>query len=88
LKLKETRALFRTEQHFPSPVIDRGGPGNGEDIHPRLRQRTDELLAAYRSPVLAPDRQEALLDFAKKEGGKVGLAGLPGIVHEEIPAHS
>ncbi len=25
LSLKETRTLFREEQHFPAPVIDRGG---------------------------------------------------------------
>jgi trimethylamine--corrinoid protein Co-methyltransferase len=88
LKLKETRALFRTEQHFPSGVIDRGGLESGDDIHTRLRQRTDELLAAYRHPAMAPERQEALLDFARKEGGKVGLAGLPGIACDEIPAQS
>jgi len=88
LKLKETRALFRTEQHFPSRVIDRGGLESGNDIHARLRQRTDELRAAYRRSAMAPERQEALLDFARKEGGKVGLAGLPGIVRDEIPAHS
>jgi trimethylamine--corrinoid protein Co-methyltransferase len=88
LKLKETRALFRTEQHFPSPVIDRGSTESGDDIHDRLRQRTNELLATYRRPTMAPDRKQALLDFARKEGGKIGLVGLPGIIHEEIPAHS
>ncbi len=50
LKLKETRALFRKEQHFPSAVIDRGLPsidGSTPGIMERARQRVEELLTAY-----------------------------------------
>src|SRR5579864_3137271 len=42
LKLKETRSLFRKEQHFPSAVIDRGlarMDGTTSDILERARQR-------------------------------------------------
>jgi trimethylamine--corrinoid protein Co-methyltransferase len=42
LKLKETRTLFRKEQHFPSGVIDRGLPlpdGTGPDILQRATSR-------------------------------------------------
>jgi len=87
LKLRETRALLRAEQHFPSAVIDRGGLGSGDNIAARLRQRTDELMAAYRHPAMGSDRQEALLAFARRQGEKMGLAGLPGIPHEEVAAH-
>src|ERR1700758_1599035 len=48
LKLKETRELFRQEQHFPSAVIDRGLPAmDGADpgILERARQRVEELLS-------------------------------------------
>ncbi len=50
LKLKETRSLFRKEQHFPSTVIDRGLPemdGATPDLLQRARQRVVELLSAY-----------------------------------------
>src|ERR1019366_2401345 len=57
LKLKETRSLFRKEQHFPSAVIDRGLPemdGATPDILQRTRHRVDELLSAYERHPLLP----------------------------------
>ncbi len=82
LKLKETRALFRKEQHFPSAVIDRGlasmsdtSPG----ILDRARERVEELLAAYRRPALADEREREMVAFAQREGRESGLVGLPGI---------
>jgi trimethylamine--corrinoid protein Co-methyltransferase len=58
LKLKETRALFRQEQHLPSHVIDRNGDrsprgaGPPNDIFARARARVDELVSKYRKPSL------------------------------------
>jgi trimethylamine--corrinoid protein Co-methyltransferase len=81
LTLKETRALFRKEQHFPSAVIDRGlttteGPAG---ILGRARERVEQLVAEYRRPEIASDRQQAMLNFAEAEGRRAGLNGLPGI---------
>jgi trimethylamine:corrinoid methyltransferase-like protein len=44
LKLKETRSLFRKEQHFPSAVIDRGLPsidGSPPGVMERARHRVE-----------------------------------------------
>jgi len=88
LKLKDTRALFRKEQHFPSQIIDRGLPSMGEDagILGRARQRVEELLASYQRKEIAPEREQSMVAFALREGKAVGLAGLPGIVHEQLVA--
>jgi trimethylamine---corrinoid protein Co-methyltransferase len=82
LKLKETRALFRTEQHFPSKVIDRGGQsviGSARDILTRAKSRVEELVGGYERPALPADREQALLSFAEREGRTAGLERLPGI---------
>jgi trimethylamine--corrinoid protein Co-methyltransferase len=81
LKLKETRALFRREQHFPSAVIDRGEPaGEGApDLFARARARVEELIASYQRPDLASDREQALIAFAEREAAKAGLRSLPGV---------
>ena len=82
LKVKETRALFRKEQHFPSSVIDRGfdsANGNGLSILDRARKRVAELVAEYRRPEIPPEREREMLKFAEREGRKAGLQGLPGI---------
>ena len=57
LKLKETRALFRQEQHLPSPIIDRSARGSerATDIFTRARTRVDELVSKYRKPSLSAD---------------------------------
>ncbi|MGC2196174.1 MAG: trimethylamine methyltransferase family protein [Terriglobales bacterium] len=84
LKLKETRALFRSEQHFPSGIIDRrareeGDNGPSRDTFCRARARVNELLASYRGPVLSPEVKEGLVAVASREGKRVGLEDLPGI---------
>jgi trimethylamine--corrinoid protein Co-methyltransferase len=87
LKLKETRALFRKEQHFPSSVIDRGLPdpdGKTPDIVERARCRVEELLASYERHPLPPEREHEMIAFAQREGRKAGLEGLPEIL---IPAY-
>jgi trimethylamine--corrinoid protein Co-methyltransferase len=81
LKLKETRALFRKEQHFPSAVIDRGGPTGDDapDLFARARARVEDLLAQYQRPAFAADREQAVLAFAEREAAKLGLHSLLGI---------
>jgi trimethylamine--corrinoid protein Co-methyltransferase len=86
LKLKETRTLFRKEQHFPSTVIDRGvssmegSPG----ILQRACRRVDELVASYQRHPLPADVEQELRGFAQREGQPAGLEGLPGIVCPEF----
>ena len=86
LKLKETRALFRKEQHFPSAVIDRGLPGTDDapGILDRARERVEELHSTYERHALAADREAAMIAFARREGEKAGLAGLPAILDLEV----
>lgn len=79
LKLKETRALFRKEQHFPSVVTDRSGDANAPNLQARVRQRVRELLESYQRPALAPDRESALLKVVRGEAMTAGLDHLPGI---------
>jgi trimethylamine:corrinoid methyltransferase-like protein len=82
LKLKETRTLFRKEQHFPSAVIDRGLPtadGTSPDILQRARQRVNELVATYERHPRPPDMEQELIAFAQREAKSSGLEGLPGI---------
>jgi trimethylamine--corrinoid protein Co-methyltransferase len=81
LKLKETRALFRKEQHFPSAVIDRGlaTADSTPDVVERAHQRVEELVAAYERHALLADREHEMIIFAQREGRKTGLEGLPGI---------
>src|SRR5271165_5762947 len=80
LKLKETRALFRKEQHFPSAVIDRGLPTMDDepDILQRARQRVDELVASYERHVMPSEVERELIEFAQREAKPTGLEGLPG----------
>jgi trimethylamine--corrinoid protein Co-methyltransferase len=84
LKLKETRALFRVEQHFPSDVIDRGSLLEGHtSIFERARKRADDLLATYRRPKMPEGREEAILEFATRAASNVGLESLPGILQDD-----
>jgi len=84
LKLKETRTLFRKEQHFPSPVIDRG-LATMDDSSPgvleRAAERVQDLLSGYERQGFA--REQEMLAFAQREGEKAGLEQLPGILHKE-----
>lgn len=87
LKLKETRALFRKEQHFPSAVIDRGLPdmdGASPDILQRARRRVEELLASYQRHPLPVEVEQELIAFAQREAKPTGLDGLPGILSAEF----
>ncbi|HXZ32134.1 MAG TPA: trimethylamine methyltransferase family protein [Terriglobales bacterium] len=78
LKLKETRLLFRKEQHFPSAVTDRRA-NEGSDILTRARGRVSELVGSYQKPKLESQVEEALLAIAWREARAVGIDHLPGI---------
>ena len=56
LKLKETRQLFRQEQHLPSSVIDRASlrtwqESGNQDAARRTKDRVKELLMQYNKPL-------------------------------------
>ena len=87
LKLKETRELFRKEQHFPSAVIDRGLPSiddTSSGILQRARHRVEELLPRYLRHPLPNEVERELIDFAQHEAKPTGLEGLPGILCPEF----
>jgi trimethylamine--corrinoid protein Co-methyltransferase len=78
LKLKETRALFRQEQHMPSEVIDRGSRTEmaATDTFARARVRVEELVARY----VAPQIDESVLRrweaIVARESSRAGVAVL------------
>ena len=75
LKLKETRAWFRQEQHFPSSVVDRSTQGSGTlpDIFQRARDRVEQLVSAYQKPVLAENIARELETILERESERVGV---------------
>jgi trimethylamine--corrinoid protein Co-methyltransferase len=82
LKLKETRALFRSEQHFPSSVTHRGEIPEGsipEDTFVRAQARVRELLDSYERPAISADTENRLMDVALRVARSAGLKELPGI---------
>jgi trimethylamine---corrinoid protein Co-methyltransferase len=87
LKLKETRTLFRHEQHFPSTVIDRGSEPVASNILDRAQNRVEELLATCRKPSLGEEKQERLYRLAIERAAAAGLNHLPAIAREELVAH-
>lgn len=77
LKLKETRTLFREEQHFPSAVIDRGSDGSTQDIVERARQRAGELVESYHKPSVPAE--DKLKEIALREADRLGIDHLPSV---------
>ena len=77
LKLKETRALFRQEQHLPSTVIDRSARGSepASDILTRARTRVDELVSKYRKPSLSEDVLRKFQAIVDREADRAGVEG-------------
>ena len=84
LKLRETRALFRQEQHFPSEIIDRRSTRTTSDILSRARLRVEELLADSSPVGPSEEVRHALFDFAMQQANAAGLDHLPGL---EVPVH-
>jgi trimethylamine--corrinoid protein Co-methyltransferase len=80
LKLKETRALFRQEQHFPSSVIQRSAEtGPPSDAFARARLRVDELVATYQRPDLPGGAADAMMRVLEDQAERAGMATRPGI---------
>jgi trimethylamine--corrinoid protein Co-methyltransferase len=87
LKLKETRALFRSEQHFPSSVIHRGEIPEGavpEDTFSRARTRVGELLGSYLRPAISAETENNLMEVALRVMRSAGLQELPGIERARV----
>ncbi len=77
LKLKETRALFRQEQHLPSPIIDRSARGSepASDVLTRARTRVDELVSKYRKPSLSEDVLRKFQAIVDREADRAAVEG-------------
>ena len=83
LKLKETRALFRSEQHFPSSVVERGAVAGANDnvsnAFQRARARVEELLESYCQPLIDADKASAMRVVVERETKRVGMIAWPGM---------
>src|SRR5512135_349542 len=84
LKIKETQRLFQAEQHLPSKVIDRGSirawqESGSLDAFSRANIRVNELLAAYRRPLMSAEHEQGLRSVVEREALRVGLDTLPGL---------
>jgi trimethylamine---corrinoid protein Co-methyltransferase len=75
LQLKETRALFRQEQHLPSHVIDRSARGSesARDVLTRARSRVDELVSKYQKPSLSEEVLRKFQGIVEREAGRAGV---------------
>ena len=75
LKLKETRALFRQEQHLPDAVIDRSARGSEppSDTLARARARVDELVSMYQKPSLPDDVLRKFQSIVEREADRAGV---------------
>ncbi len=81
LKLKETRALFRQEQHLPSSVTDRSARGSEppSDIFTRARTRVDELVSKWQKPSLPEEVRRKFHAIVDRAADRAGVAAeLPG----------
>ncbi|MGA9444908.1 MAG: trimethylamine methyltransferase family protein [Candidatus Sulfotelmatobacter sp.] len=76
LKLKETRAHFRQEQHLPSPVIDRSARGSEppSDAFTRARARVNELVSQYQKPSFPEDVLRKYQSIVEREADRAGVA--------------
>jgi len=82
LKQKVTRQLFPREQYLPSAVIDRDSirgwqEAGSLDTFERAKQRTRELLDAYRRPEIEPDKEATMHAMVQNLAQKAGMAHIP-----------
>jgi trimethylamine--corrinoid protein Co-methyltransferase len=82
LKQKLTRELFAQEQNLPSAVIDResirGWQAAGRlDTFGRAKVRTQELLEAYRPPLIEAGKEKELRWMVAELARAAGMAHLP-----------
>jgi trimethylamine--corrinoid protein Co-methyltransferase len=81
LASRETRSLFRSEHHLPSPVIDREGYQEGmvNDAFSRAHAAIPQLIASYSRPAL---RSTVLAEFAaavERQAHRFGVTFVPGV---------
>lgn len=84
LKLAETRRLFSKEQYLPSAVVDRGSlrawlDAGGLDAFARAKQRTKQLLEAYRRPVAWAEQEKELVAMVTSLARTAGMEKLPDL---------
>ena len=84
LKQRITRELFAKEQYLPSAVIDRASvrgwqAQGGTDSFTRAKVRTAELLAAYKRPEMAADKEQALHSLVQFQAREAGMDRLPDL---------
>jgi trimethylamine---corrinoid protein Co-methyltransferase len=79
LAARETRALFRTEHHLPSPVIDRGNyrEGGVSDVFCRAHDAITQLLASYARPALSNSMLDGFAELLTRQGARFGVAFTP-----------
>ena len=74
LKLQETRALFRKEQHIPSGVIDRETRSlSPPNIFTLARDRVTGLLSEYRKPELPDTLFAEFKQIVHRESRRAGV---------------
>ena len=74
LKLQETRALFRKEQHIPSGVIDRETRSlSAPNIFTLARDRVTGLLSEYRKPELPDTLFAEFKQIVHRESRRAGV---------------
>lgn len=75
LKLKETRAWFRQEQHLPSAVIDRSARSSEPptDSWIRAQTRVEELLSQHKAPILGPEQMRKFQAILDREAERAGV---------------
>ena len=84
LKQRITRELFAKEQYLPSAVIDRASvrgwqAEGGSDSFSRAKTRTAELLAAYKRPEMAVEKEQALQNLVEFQARAAGMEKLPDL---------
>jgi trimethylamine--corrinoid protein Co-methyltransferase len=84
LRQKLTRELFPKEQYLPSAVIDRDSirgwqEAGGRDTFARAKERTRELLDAYRRPELELKKEKALRTMVESLAKKAGMNRIPAL---------
>ena len=90
LASRETRALFRTEQHLPSAVIDRGNYQEGavDDAFSRAHDAIPRLLASYSRPALNPALLAGFAELLARQAAKFGVTFSPPTHDNAAPLHA
>jgi trimethylamine--corrinoid protein Co-methyltransferase len=89
LASRETRALFRTEFHLPSAVIDRDNYQEGavSDIFSRAHDAIPQLLASYSRPVLSSGLTASFVQLLQRQAAKSGVTFTPPAFEPAAACH-